>query len=104
MDSSYIKTDEASNRFNLKALLFIAVIFVFIWVMNLLGIFINDVQLFWKAAVFIGPIILAVCLYFRYAGYGRPEGKYVLLIARVLTINITSVFLTYHISMIFFLR
>ena len=99
-DNSYIKTDEASNRFNLKSLLFIAVIFVFIWVMNLLGIFINDVQLFWKAAIFIGPIILAVCLYFRIAGYSRPEGKYILLIALVLTINITYVFLTYHIVLV----
>ena len=99
-DFSYTKTDEASNRFNLKSLLFIAVIFVFIWIMNLLGIFINDTQLFWKTAVFIGPIILAVCLYFKIAGFSRPEGKYVMLIALVLTINITYVFLTYHITLV----
>ncbi len=99
-DYSHFKTDEASNKFNLKALLFIVAIFVFIWVMNLLGIFINDTQLFWKAAILIGPIILAVCLYFRFAGYGRPEGKYVVLIGLILAINISYVFLTYHIVLV----
>ena len=99
-DYSYFKTDEASNKFNLKALLFIVAIFIFIWVMNLLGIFINDTQLFWKAGVLIGPIILAVCVYFIIAGYGRPEGKYVVLIGLILSINITYVFLTYHIVLV----
>ena len=99
-DYLYNKTDEASNKFNLKSLLFITVIFVFIWVMNLLGIFINDVQLFWKAAVFMGPIIIAVCVYFKIAGYSRPEGKYVVLIGLVLAINVCYVFLTYHITLV----
>ena len=99
-DYLYKKTDEASNRLNMKTLLFIVVIFVFIWVMNLLGIFINDTQLFWKAAIFIGPIILAAYLYFAIAGYGRPEGKYVILTAIILAINVTYVFLTYHITLV----
>ena len=99
-DYLYNKTDEASNRFNLKSLLFIMAIFIFIWVMNALGIFINDVHLFEKAAVFMGPIILAVCLYFKIAGYGRPEGKYVVLMALVVMINITYVFLTYHVVLV----
>lgn len=99
-DSLYYKTDEVSNKLNLKALLFITVIFVFIWIMNLLGIFINDTQLFWKAAIFIGAIIIVVCIYFRIAGFSRPEGKYVLLTALILTINITYVYLTYHITLV----
>ena len=99
-DYLYNKTDEASNKFNLKSLLFITVIFLFIWVMNLLGIFINDTQLFWKTAVCIAPIILVVCVYFRIAGFARPEGKYVVLIGLVLAINATYVFLTYHIILV----
>ncbi len=99
-DVLYNQTDEVSNRFNMKALLFITGIFVFVWIMNLLGIFINDTQLFWKAAVIIGPIILAVWLYFRIAGYGRPEGKYVVLIGLILAINVSYVFLTYHITLV----
>ena len=99
-DSLYHKTDEASNKFILKTLLFITVIFIFIWIMNLLGIFINDVQLFWKAALFIFPIIIAVYLYFSIAGYSRPEGKYVVLVALVLAVNVTYVFLTYHVILV----
>ncbi len=99
-DALYKKTDESSNRFNLKALFFIVAIFVFIWIMNLLGIFINDVQLFWKAAIFIFPIILGVSLYFRIAGFGRPEGKYVVLVGMIVMINVTYVFLTYHITLV----
>jgi hypothetical protein len=99
-DFMYFKTDEESNKFNLRTLLFITVIFVFIWVMNLLGIFINDTQLFWKTGLSIAPIILAACLYFAIAGYGRPEGKYVILIALILAINTTYVFLTYHIILV----
>ncbi|MBP5166560.1 MAG: HD domain-containing protein [Oscillospiraceae bacterium] len=99
-DSLYFKTDEVSNKFNLRTLLFITVIFIFIWIMNLLGIFINDTQLFWKTGLFIAPIILAACLYFAIAGYGRPEGKYVILIALILAINTTYVFLTYHIILV----
>ena len=99
-DLLYNKTDEVSNKFNLKTLLFITGIFIFIWIMNLLGIFINDTQLFWKAAIFIGPIILAVCIYFKAAGFSRPEGKYVVLIGLILAINVTYVFLTYHITLV----
>lgn len=101
-DSLYLyrKTDEASNKFNLKTLLFITVIFVFIWVMNLLGIFINDTQLFWKAGIVVGAVILADCLYFRIAGFSRPEGKYVVLTSLILAINVTYVFLTYHIVLV----
>ena len=97
---SYRKTDEESNKFNMRALVFIVVIFCFIWVMNLLGIFINDVQLFADAALFIGPILIAVWVYFRIAGYDRPEGKYVVLIAIVVMINVTYVFLTYHVVLV----
>ena len=99
-EALYKKMDETSNRFNLKALLFIAAIFVFIWVMNLLGIFINDVNLFWKAGIIIGTIILAVWIYFLIAGYGRPEGKYVVVIGIILAINVAYVFLTYHVVLV----
>ena len=101
-DSLYLykKTDETSNKFNLKTLLFITVIFVFIWVMNLLGIFINDTQLFWKAGIIVGAIILADLIYFRVAGFSRPEGKYVVLTSLIIAINVTYVFLTYHIVLV----
>lgn len=99
-DSLYKNTDEVSNKFNLRTLLFITVIFVFVWVMNLLGIFINDVNLFWKAAIFIGAIIIATCAYFLIAGFSRPAGKYVVLIALILAINVTYVFLTYHVTLV----
>lgn len=101
-DSLYLykKTDETSNKFNLKTLLFITVIFVFIWVMNLLGIFINDTQLFWKAGIIVGAIILADLIYFRIAGFSRPEGKYVVLTSLIIAINVTYVFLTYHIVLV----
>jgi hypothetical protein len=100
MTDSYIKTDTASNKFNLKALLFIVVIFIFIWVMNVLGIFINDVRLFRNAAMFIFPVIIAVCIYFKIAGFGRPEGKFILLVSLVFIINVTYMFLTYHVVMV----
>lgn len=99
-DALYHNSDEVSNRFNLRTLLLISVIFVFIWVMNLLGIFINDTQLFRKTGIFIGLILLAVCVYFLEAGFGRPEGKYVVLSAQILAINIAYVFLTYHITLV----
>ncbi len=100
MTDSYIKTDTASNKFNLKALLFIVVIFIFIWVMNVLGIFINDVRLFRNAAIYMFPVIVAVCIYFKIAGFGRPEGKYILLVSLVFIINVTYMFLTYHVVMV----
>ncbi len=100
MTDSYIKTDTASNKFNLKALLFIVVIFIFIWVMNVLGIFINDVRLFRNAAMFMFPVIIAVCIYFKIAGFGRPEGKFILLVSLVFIINVTYMFLTYHVVMV----
>ena len=100
MTDTYVKTDTASNKFNLKALLFILAIFIFIWVMNILGIFINDVRLFRNAALFMFPVILAVCVYFKIAGFGRPEGKYILLVSLVFIINVTYMFLTYHIVMV----
>ena len=99
-DYLYNKTDEASNKFNLKTLLFITVIFVFIWIMNILGIFINDTRLFLHASFYIAPIILAVCLYFLIAGFARPEGKYVVLVGLILAVNVTYVFLTYHITLV----
>lgn len=100
IDSVYYKTDEVSNRFNLKALLFFVLIFIFVWVMNLLGIFINDTNLFWKAGVLIGPIILVAGLYFHKFGYSRREGKYVVLIAIILAVNVGYVFLTYHVILV----
>ena len=100
MTDSYIKTDTTSNKFNLRALLFIVGIFIFIWLMNVLGIFINDVRLFRNAAMFIFPVIIAVCIYFKIAGFGRPEGKFVLLVSLAFIINVTYMFLTYHIVMV----
>ena len=100
MTDSYIKTDTASNKFNLKALLFIVVIFIFIWVMNVLGIFINDVRRCRNASMFICPVIIAVCIYFKIAGFGRPEGKFILLVSLVFIINVTYMFLTYHVVMV----
>ncbi len=100
MTDSYIKTDTTSNQFNLKALLFIVAIFIFIWVMNVLGVFINDVRLFRNAAIYMFPVIVAVCIYFKIAGFGRPEGKYILLVSLVFIINVTYMFLTYHVVMV----
>lgn len=99
-DSLYNNTDEVSNKFNLRTLLYISVIFVFIWIMNLLGIFINDTKLFYEAGKYIAVIIIATCLYFSVAGYSRPEGKYVVIIALILAINVTYIYLTYHVTLV----
>jgi len=94
------QTDEVSNKFNLRTILFITVIFVFIWILNILNIFINDTMLFRHAGIFVGTIVILTCLYFKIFGFARPEGKYVILIAIILAINATYVFLTYHITLV----
>ncbi len=95
----YDRTDAVSNKYNLRTLLLITVIFVFVWILNLLGIFINDTAFFWKIGICIAVILTATFTYFKIAGYDKPEGKYVVLIALILAINVAYVFLTYHITL-----
>ena len=93
----YESLEGHSNRFTVRCLLITYFFMAFMWVMNLLGIFIVDKGLMNYGFFLLSFLVLLLIAICKLVGYNKPWLKYVIIIFAVLMTDVLAVVLTYHI-------
>lgn len=99
----YQLLESEANIFSLKSLIFTQVIHGVMWLLNVLNVFIVDLDLMNRS--FFGSCTVAVITVLLCAVLGtkRPQIKYIIMIALVVEVTIVNVNLTYHTVLLFVL-
>ncbi len=93
----YESLEEHSNRFTVRCLLITYFFMAFMWVLDLLGIFIVDKGLMNYGFFLLSFLVLLLIAICKLVGYNKPWLKYVIIIFAVLMTDVLAVVLTYHI-------
>ncbi|MCR4610502.1 MAG: GGDEF domain-containing protein [Lachnospiraceae bacterium] len=93
----YESLEEKANRFTVKCLIVTYFIMVFVWIMNLLEIFIVDKDLMNYGFLLMSVLMLALIAICRLVGYRKPAIKYVIIVFAIAMTAVLGVVLTYHI-------
>lgn len=97
MDTSiFSNEEEKSNRYTLKCLAITSGIALFLWLLNVLGIFIISKDIFIVAITSNLVITLGVFVLANVIGLNKPIVKYIILIGSVLVYTMLNATLTYH--------
>lgn len=92
----YKELETAANQFTLKCITWTAVVMFFVWICNIVGIFIVDPKLMGIASSASICIVIAARIICKIAGLSKPWVKYLLLLASVVSTSVVCIFLTYH--------
>ncbi len=93
----YESLEGHSNRFTVRCLLITYFFMAFMWVLDLLGIFIVDKGLMNYGFFLLSFLVLLLISICKLVGYNKPWLKYVIIIFAVLMTDVLAVVLTYHI-------
>ena len=93
----YESLEGHSNRFTVRCLLITYFFMAFMWVLDLLGIFIVDKGLMNYGFFLLSFLVLLLIAICKLVGYNKPWLKYVIIIFAVLMTDVLAVVLTYHI-------
>ena len=93
----YESLEGHSNRFTVRCLLITYFFMAFMWVLDLLGIFIVDKGLMNYGFFLLSFHVLLLIAICKLVGYNKPWLKYVIIIFAVLMTDVLAVVLTYHI-------
>lgn len=93
----YESLEGQSNRFTVRCLLITYFFMAFMWVLDLLGIFIVDKGLMNYGFFLLSFLVLLLITICKLVGYNKPWLKYVIIIFAVLMTDVLAVVLTYHI-------
>lgn len=93
----YESLEGHSNRFTVRCLLITYFFMAFMWVLDLLGIFIVDKGLMNYGFFLLSFLVLLLITICKLVGYNKPWLKYVIIIFAVLMTDVLAVVLTYHI-------
>jgi diguanylate cyclase (GGDEF)-like protein len=93
----YESLEGHSNRFTVRCLLITYFFMAFMWVLDLLGIFIVDKGLMNYGFFLLSFLVLLLIAICKLVGYNKPWLKYIIIIFAVLMTDVLAVVLTYHI-------
>lgn len=93
----YESLEGHSNRFTVRCLLITYFFMAFMWLLDLLGIFIVDKGLMNYGFFLLSFLVLLLIAICKLVGYNKPWLKYVIIIFAVLMTDVLAVVLTYHI-------
>lgn len=93
----YESLEGHSNRFTVRCLLITYFFMAFMWLLDLLGIFIVDKGLMNYGFFLLSFLVLLLIAICKLVGYNKPWLKYVIVIFAVLMTDVLAVVLTYHI-------
>lgn len=95
-DDSRAESDFQINKYTLKCLKIMLFAIVFLWLMNILQIFIVNMKLMSMACFIVAGILIFTLIYGRIVDLRKKWVKYILITLTTLAIVVLGVILTYH--------
>ena len=95
-DDSRAESDFQINKYTLKCLKIMLFAIVFLWLMNILQIFIVNMKLMSMACFIVAGILILTLIYGRIVDLRKKWVKYILITLTTVAIVVLGVILTYH--------
>ena len=95
-DDSRAESDFQINKYTLKCLKIMLFAIVFLWLMNILQIFIVNMKLMSMACFIVAAILIFTLIYGRIVDLRKKWVKYILITLTTVAIVVLGVILTYH--------
>ncbi len=93
--------DATANEFTLKCLRLTMLAFMFVWILNMIGVFIVDRKLMTVVFAVSSAVMLLPTLICKCVGTRRPWVKYMILFSSVLAITLVGCALSFHSVLLF---